>query len=427
MNFAWMRPAKGQRPILAVIAAALAAAMAVALAAPASAQDSSDVYTVSGVPVDATGASATEARDIALAEGRVAAAQEMLRRLTLYGDWPMLPEIDGPTAESMVSGVGVANERSSATRYLADMTVRFQPQAVRSFLRQTGVRFTDNQAATSLLLPVLDTPGVRVLFDEPNPWRAAWEQLDLSNSLVPLVLPLGDLSDLSALSATEALSADWAAVETLAARYGADQVMVAHARRGEGAGLDVTLTRITPSGSEAIERSFGGATLEEAVAEGATGIRNALIAAWKTDNAVAFGLEQTLPASVEFASLSEWLAIRQRLAATSIVQGVDVVAVSPTGAQIEMRVAGPAETVAASVGQRQLRLVQEDGYWALTLGQAAAPAPMLESRPPASGILAPPSPAGQATEDPARPAEGLPADEAIADRLTRQQQGADAP
>lgn len=420
MVHAWRRPVRASLQVVGLCAAFLAVA-----AGPALAQQSGDLYVVTGVPVDATGASAAEARDIALAQGPAKAAGEMLRRLTLYGDWPMLPEVDPATAETLVSGVGVSNERSSDTRYLADMTVRFQPAAVRGFLRSAGVRFTDNQAAPALVLPVLDTPGVRVLFDDPNPWRAAWDALDLGNSLVPLVMPLGDLQDLSAIDASSALTAEWADVEPLATRYGVDQVLVAHAVGGAGAGLDVALRRITPGGIDTIARSYDGATVEEAVTVAAEGIRDALIASWKAENAVTFGLEQTVPASVEFASLSEWLAIRERLAAASIVQDVDVIAVSPTGAQIEMRVAGPVESLASSLGQRQLRFVQEDEYWTLTIGAAARPAPLLDSGSEPGGIGFPD--AGMAPAPAPTSPAALPEDEATADRLTRQQQRAPAP
>ncbi|MEQ8745163.1 DUF2066 domain-containing protein [Pyruvatibacter sp.] len=393
----------------------------------ASAQGSSDVYTVTGVSVDATGADAEQARSVALADARIKASDEVLRRFTLYEDWPRLPELDAQTAELLVAGIGVANERASATRYIADVTARLNPQAVRDHLRRTGVRFTENQAAPSLLLPVLDTPGVRVLFDEPNPWRAAWEQTGLANSLVPISLPLGDLQDFSAIDAGSAITADWPAVAQIAARYNVEQVLVAHARGDETGQLEVTLHRVTPTGSESTVRTFSGATVEEAAAAGAEGIRNSLIASWKTQNAVAFGLEQIVSASVEFTSLAEWAAIRSRLNAASIVQGLDVVAMSPRGAQINLRVAGPMPALAANLSQRQIRLVEEAGFWTITVATAMT-TPQADVRPDAAAPVS----GGNANTAPVprpSPAAGgdLPADEATADRLTRQNIGSQAP
>ncbi len=386
------------------------------------AQASSDIYTVTGVSVDATGADAAQAREKALTQGRIKAADEVLRRFTLYSDWPRLPELTAADGELLVTGIGIANERASGTRYLGDVTARLNPQQVRRFLRQSGVRFTENQAAPSLLLPVLDTPGVRVLFDEPNPWRAAWESIGLSNSLVPIRLALGDLQDFSAIDAGGAIGADWAALEQIASRYGVEQVLVAHARGGDGNQLEVTLYRVTPRGVDETRRTFQGETIEAASLAGAQGIRNSLIASWKTQNAVAFGLEQTVAVSVEFASLAEWTAIRQRLNSASIVQSVDVVAVSPRGAQVNLRVSGPMPALRSNLAQRQLRLLDEGGVWTLAFSSAAAaPAPILNDAEEAVEVtpVADPTrtaPAGTSSA----PSRGLPEDEAIADRLTRQ-------
>lgn len=391
------------------------------------AQASGDIYTVTGVAIDATGADAGQAREAALSQGRIKAADEVLRRFTLYADWPRLPEVDAATAEALVTGIGIANERSSGTRYLGDVTARLDPQRVRMFLRESGVRFTENQAAPSLLLPVLDTPGVRVLFDEPNPWRAAWESTGLSNSLVPIRLPLGDLEDFAAIDAGAAITADWAAVQKIASRYGVEQVLVAHAKGGEGTKLEVNLIRVTPSGFEESKRSYEGATIEEASAAGAQGIRNSLIASWKTQNAVAFGLEQTVSASVEFNSLQEWAAIRNRLNAASIVQGVDVVAVSARGAQVNLRVAGPMPALAANLAQRQLRLVDEGGYWTVAFASTTAAPPRTYGEPSSAQPAGASAPVPTPSAPPGAASGELPEDEAIADRLTRQNSGVSAP
>ena len=61
-------------------------AAALFFAGPAAAQDNS-LYTVSGVRVDATGASSTEALNAAIAQGRAKAWQTLYRRLTRQMDW----------------------------------------------------------------------------------------------------------------------------------------------------------------------------------------------------------------------------------------------------------------------------------------------------------------------------------------------------
>ena len=96
-------------------------------AAPAAAQDNS-LYTVSGVHVDATGASSTEALNAAIAQGRGKAFQILYRRLTRQEDWARQPALDAAGLLRISRGYNIANERRSTTRYVADVTYMFNPE-----------------------------------------------------------------------------------------------------------------------------------------------------------------------------------------------------------------------------------------------------------------------------------------------------------
>ena len=112
-------------------------AAALLLAVPASAQDS--LYTVSGVHVDAGAASTTEAFNAAITQGRGRAFQILFRRLTRQADWTKQPALDAQTLVRMARGFTVANERRSTTRYVADVTYMFNPDAVARTLRAAQI------------------------------------------------------------------------------------------------------------------------------------------------------------------------------------------------------------------------------------------------------------------------------------------------
>src|SRR5262245_48296078 len=103
--------------IVFLFAAALLFA-GLSIAGPAAAQDSS-LYTVSGVHVDATGASSTEALNAAIAQGRAKAWQTLYRRLTRQADWPKQPALEPAELVRLGRGYNIANERRSTTRYVA--------------------------------------------------------------------------------------------------------------------------------------------------------------------------------------------------------------------------------------------------------------------------------------------------------------------
>src|SRR5678815_4232048 len=128
----------------------LAAALLFAL--PATAQDNS-LYSVSNVHVDATGASSTEALNAAITQGRGKAFQIVYRRLTRQADWPKQPTLDAAGLLRISRGYNIANERRSTTRYVADVTYMFNPDAVARTLRAAQIAFSQTQAKRILVIP----------------------------------------------------------------------------------------------------------------------------------------------------------------------------------------------------------------------------------------------------------------------------------
>src|SRR5579883_2062717 len=102
-----------------------------------------DVFTITPVPVDATAANATAARDQALAEGQQHAFRLLMERLTVASGANRLPRVSNAQVVNLVQGFEVANERRSGVRYLADYTFHFRPDAVRQLLRQSGIAFAE--------------------------------------------------------------------------------------------------------------------------------------------------------------------------------------------------------------------------------------------------------------------------------------------
>src|SRR5690606_31519403 len=87
--------------------------------------------------------------------------------------------------------------------------------------------------------------GGPVLWEENNPWRAAWASLEPSDELTPLILPIGEIMEINSVPATTAIAGDEAsltALSDLAANYGTSSVVVAEASPANS-GIRVTLTR----------------------------------------------------------------------------------------------------------------------------------------------------------------------------------------
>ena len=123
--------------------------MLAARPAPAAAPD---IFTVANVPVDATAANASAARDQARADGERRAYAILIGRLTLDADRGRLPPPTEALLNDLIAGFEVASERASGVRYLAKYTFHFRPDAVRELLRSAGIPFGESPSKPLVVL-----------------------------------------------------------------------------------------------------------------------------------------------------------------------------------------------------------------------------------------------------------------------------------
>jgi len=339
-----------------------------------------DVYTVTGVPIDATAASAQQAREQAVAQGQSRAARLLLERLALRADHPRLPQIDANTLANLVAGFQVANERTSPVRYLATLTVSFRPEAVRTLMREAGIPIAETASAPALVLPVWRSGSDLQLFDDRNPWREAWLKVAAGKGLVPLLTPLGDIGDLQAISAEQAVAGDAAALAAIAQRYGTGAVIVAQATGGANETIDQLIVVRYPIGGGAPQRiAVAPRRPPEALLATAIAISQEVEEAWKAtsaatailDSGPAVGLDVTVPVR----QLSEWIAIRKQLGTVPAVRSVGVRSLGVGAAQITLQHAGTVPQLQAALAQAGLSLSEQGGGWILRATAPAQPRP----------------------------------------------------
>lgn len=330
-----------------ILGAAFALASAPALA--------DDIFSVGGIKVDATGASATEARDIAIAQGRPIAWAKLYHRLTREKDWSRQPQLDDATLSKMIRGFEIANEKHSSTRYLAEMTYDFRAADVRSVLQRAGVAYTEATGKRALVIPILAARP----FEPAGAWTQAWAKSDLANSIVPMVLPEGNPADLDVLSRSDLTQLGWAAFSPLAARYGASEVIVAEATSAPGA-VTVRLVRILPSGSTSVTLAA-----QPGYAAAATAATIGMREAWKERSVVDYGQRSKLVAFVSFSSGREWISIRSRLALIPTVADVNVVGLTVNNAEIELFYIGQLAQLQDALAQQNLTLNMGQGAYSL--------------------------------------------------------------
>ena len=410
---------------LARLLAFAAALLLGAAALPQSAGAQNPVFTVSGVEVDVTGDSAAAARQQAIDNGHRKAFQQLMQRLVPSNRVSQVPELSAQQLANYVRDFEVFDERTSDVRYLASLTFRFQPQAVRQFLRSNEIPFAETRSKPVVVLPVYGSRETAVLWEEPNPWREVWSQRTQQTGLVPLTVPLGDLSDIRAIDVQQALETDEAALQQLAQHHGADDVVVTQARvagdpEAGTASLQVISTRV---GTPSLERTLVDNVQQEVdedlkgmLTRAADGVVRDIEESWKRANVLSFNDRQALSVEVPLDGIERWVAVRDRLDGVARVAGVSIDLLSRAQARLQLDYYGEVEQLQVAlrqqdlvlerIGQKQEREREDRGQSARrTPSVAGVEAAGVERGPnwhlrPADMTMAQPQPAAQAEQGP---------------------------
>lgn len=322
-----------------------------------------DPFTVSRVAVDERGETTTEAQQRAFAAGQARAANRLVARLTLAEDRQSygVGQVSAADAQSMIMGLQVSDEQRSAQRYIAHLTVDFDPREARAWLRRSGIPFVEAQARPVLAIPVVQDAAGNEIWD--TRWQRAWMQSGFEHELTPFIAigsadgpdgePLG-----GSLTASQALSLNEAALREAARAYGVQAVAVIAARPRDG-GFSSTgiILDFSQSRTERVDLASLNAGDEAGLARA---VVEAHQEAWKRETVVRDGGSSSMRLTFLFDTLGEWRSLQSAVTGASLVQNARLDAVSRTGAVMTVTHRGDREQLARELAQRGARLEEAD-------------------------------------------------------------------
>lgn len=349
---------------------AVVALMALALiAVPRDVDAASEPFTVRDLPIDAQAKSAADARNRAIAKGQREAYQLMLSRVVVGDELSRLPALDDKAINSLIEGFEIANERIAPTRYRANLTVAFNEALVRAMLKEGGVRFVESSGRPVVVIPVLMTEEGPRLWQDDNLWLRAWSVRDKPPGLTPIIVPLGDASDIEDLDIREVMGSDLQPLIQFAKRYGAEEALVLEARpRGSsvmlsgrhivGGSVSAFADEVPVAAGQSLDTVLAAAT-EQVVAR--------LDAEVKSTAEIRSGTVNSVRAIVPLRNLGEWVGLRATLTAMPAVQSVEIVALARTGADIVIHYFGDSLQLDAALAANNLALTPNgtDGSFVL--------------------------------------------------------------
>lgn len=333
------------------------------------------IFAVQGVAVDVTAKDASAAKDQALMDVQVKAFMQLMERLgspeiaANFKEWTL------DNVAPYLRSLSIEQEQSAPGRYIGKFTVRFLPDKTQALLAKYGVSVPTMQAKPVIVLPVWNGPEGPQLWED-NPWRKAWLALGAEQAMVPLIVPLGDLEDTSALSAEDAVAGDTLKIEAIRRRYDAPGIVVAVATPAEGGKVRVLIQGDTDLGRVNFDKIYTSEdeTLDGAIQVAIRRFSGAMTTKYKQEVAAASeqasaneaaNSRSAVSVAVPFSSPSEWNRIRSRILATPNVVGVDVSALSGDGAVVKLLYSDSLELLQGNMQSAGLSLSQIGGTWVI--------------------------------------------------------------
>jgi len=363
-----LRWAVGQLMRFAVLALALHL-----LHAPVAIATENPLYTIQGVEVDVQADTAAQAKKQAITEANVKAFTAFAQRVG--SDQAVLDEIakiPPKDIDAMLNSLSIEEERTGPGRYIGKLTVRFLPDKARAVMNRLGVSYSEKIAGRTVIVPVWRAADGSWQVWEDNPWRAAWLSLRAENALVPIIVPLGDLTDTSTLTPELVTSGDASALEALRLRYDAEAAMVTYAQPVGEDTVQAVMSGDSPVGKLAFDKTYAaenGGGIAEATQLAALRFHEVMLQRWKKlteERPITRALPiATLPVAVSFYTNDEWTNLRSRILATPGVSSVDISTISQGGAMVQLSYVSAFEQLRQSLWASGLALQNVGGTWVL--------------------------------------------------------------
>lgn len=332
------------------------------------------LFTVSNIKVDVKAKNSAIARERAFSNAQQKAFEELSSRMLSDKEEQNFFMPDSNTISTFVQDFEVTKEKLSSVRYIGTYTFRFQGESVRKFFADQGVRYTDVSSRPALVLPFYQLEDETVIWSPENDWMDAWNRIEEQQGLVPIVVPIGDLMDVSALGDDEAFSYSQSKLKKMLKRYGSgeavlliaipDLALSAVESDDEAAAgvLVVQVYRTDRATPEAVQNIIVNAQRRETKAEmfdrATVMVQKALQENWKEKTIVKAGAGNHLLVRVHFTALDEWAETQRALGRVYGVNEVVLKSLSPKEAKVDLIFEG-------NEGRLRLALAQSD----ITLSQ----------------------------------------------------------
>ena len=325
------------------------------------------IYTIYNISMDETASSSRKASSTALKKAQRIALEKLFRKIIREEDHKQLPKLSDGQVMELVSGIEVANEKSSHVRYIADFTVHFSRDKIYNFLSELQLPFAETLSRPVSILTVLEKGGAVVLWEKNNEWRDAWTGYDTVNNLVPIEVVGASLTNRMAITAWQAQRGGRDVLDKFSDQRGLRKlyVMSAQVENNLTEGSRMLVLRIFSNGEEAVEFKKTIAVenrdddlselYDEAIKQATYWLDNQ----WKEKVMIHFGSSSHLMVNIKYDQHEDWFEIKKRLESISLIRKVTYRAFKMMSAEIDMEHSGDVEQIILTLEQEDLILANQ--------------------------------------------------------------------
>ncbi len=303
-----------------------------------------NLYRVTNIPVVAERSSALEAKEAALAEGQVMAFKQLITRLSPQSAG-QLPQITEETVLPYVQGVSIENEKTTATKYIGNIAVEFNPKAVKEFLNTEQVTYLKTQAPSLLVIPEYVANGQTQTLEATNPLYLALKEKKDFAPFYQAVVPQGTEEELNVLKE------NIGGANMLLGDYKKDRVMVLRLTH-EGNDMWQIESSFSPSSgmqNQVVQKRFRFSNGDQKLAAGqmADAVFAEMEKRWRADRTTSLSDKQTLYLRIPVNSLPEWLRLEQEMKTWSFFDDVGLKGLYLPQVLVEVAYKGDLDTIAS--------------------------------------------------------------------------------
>lgn len=332
------------------------------------------VYTLRNIEVEATGKTALEARQIAFMNGQKLALKRLIGELASSEDLPKLPELSAEEIAAMISGVQVMpdTEKIFEGTYKAKLIIFFKPEPVRALLAKVNARLSENPIKSLVIVPIYHRGTEVLLWEDPNPWKDVWSLPSLKEEMYRLVLPLGDLSDIQALTKQDIVQQKVSTLQAFAKKYGTEGIVVISAEPSDPEHKNLVITLNNYDFEQHVDvktvtiPNTKAGPLEDLFPEAAKKVLSSIREGWKQKSLVDMTQKNFIKLTIPLKDIQDWVKLQAVLKGTPNVVQFDTLSLSASEVVLKLWFMGTIKQLNVGLTARNLEAVQSyDGYMLL--------------------------------------------------------------